>query len=524
MLDATTRHAPVAGNGGARATPDELATHSFSALRAAPQPVSAGSADALYNLALLRPIARWCRATYGDGAERDLCKASGVQPEWFERNHHWVTWRQFEAVLAAARARVASDEEFRAIIVFDLHQGSRYFRLMFWAATPTLVYRAAERLSGFFSTVGRFKVEHITAHSARVRWASACPESRLLCLARKETSRLAPTWWGMPPAHVREYKCIALGDDCCDYEFYFLNRKRPLPALLGGGLGLGAIAAVASAYHLAPAILWFIPLLGAVAGHFYERRRVERANSATETEVADSFRDVMADAAEAQRKATVLEERLRVTEHAARLDRSRDDSPHNGRAAFRHEGEYWSITWEGTTCRLRDAKGLHHIAQLLRHPGREFHARELLALVADTPVSPGLAGESGSRVPALSDAGPVLDAKAKADFKRRLADLCAEREEAERFNDPGRVNRARNEIESISEQLAAATGLGGRDRSVASDAERARLAVTKRIKAALAKISHANPALARHLTAGVTTGYFCCYAPPADTLISWLVG
>ena len=344
-----------------------------------------------------------------------------------------------------------------------------------------------------------------------------------MCLARKEASRLAPTWWGMPPAHVREYKCIAWGDDCCDYEFYFLSRKRPLPALVVGSLGLGAVAAITPAYHLPPAILWSIPLLGAVAGHLYERRRVERANSATETDVADSFRDVMADAAEAHRKATTLEERLRVTERATGPATSRDESTHTGRAAFRHEGEYWSITWEGTICRLRDAKGLHYIAQLLRHPGREFHARELLALVADTRLLPGLAGEPGSRVPALSDAGPVLDAKAKADYRRRLADLRSELEEAERFNDPGRVNRARNEIELISEQLAAATGLGGRDRSAASDAERARLAVTKRIKAALVKISQANPALAHHLTAGVTTGYFCCYAPSANTLTSWLV-
>src|SRR5206468_438423 len=35
---------------------------------------------------------------------------------------------------------------------------------------------------------------------------------------------------------------------------------------------------------------------------------------------------------------------------------------------FRVEGEYWTIAYEGTVARLRDAKGLHHIAYLLRHP------------------------------------------------------------------------------------------------------------------------------------------------------------
>ena len=54
----------------------------------------------------------------------------------------------------------------------------------------------------------------------------------------------------------------------------------------------------------------------------------------------------------------------------------------------------------------------------------------------------------------------------------------------------------------------------------ASD-ERARLAVTKRIKAAIDRIRHANPALARHLAGAITTGYFCSYAPKADSPASW---
>jgi hypothetical protein len=73
----------------------------------------------------------------------------------------------------------------------------------------------------------------------------------------------------------------------------------------------------------------------------------------------------------------------------------------------------------------------------------------------------------------------------------------------------------------ISEQLTATVGLGGRDRHAASDAQRARLAVTKRIKAALVKIRDANPDLAQHLGTAITTGYFCSYAPKADTPTSW---
>jgi hypothetical protein len=35
------------------------------------------------------------------------------------------------------------------------------------------------------------------------------------------------------------------------------------------------------------------------------------------------------------------------------------------------------------------------------------------------------------------------------------------------------------------------------------------------------KIHDANPALAQHLGAAITTGYFCSYAPKADTPTTW---
>jgi tetratricopeptide (TPR) repeat protein len=234
----------------------------------------------------------------------------------------------------------------------------------------------------------------------------------------------------------------------------------------------------------------------------------------------------------AQGLANVLDNVENTGQHAVNGD---DEPPNRDRghagagAVFRRDGDYWTLAFGGRMARLKNAKGLHYIAHLLRHPGREFHARDLVALVGDPAgnvAQRSLCMGDGQLVPRadLGNAGVLLDAHAKADYKRRLDDLREELAEAERFNDPGRVSRAREEMEFITNQLAAAIGLGGRDRTTASDAERARLAVTKRIKAAFVKIAQANPGLARHLTAAITTGYFCCYAPAGETLTSWLVG
>jgi hypothetical protein len=53
---------------------------------------------------------------------------------------------------------------------------------------------------------------------------------------------------------------------------------------------------------------------------------------------------------------------------------------------FCREGDFWTVTYEGRLVRLRDTKGMHYLAQLLRHPGRQFHVWELAAAVGGWPA------------------------------------------------------------------------------------------------------------------------------------------
>ena len=85
--------------------------------------------------------------------------------------------------------------------------------------------------------------------------------------------------------------------------------------------------------------------------------------------------------------------------------------------------------------------------------------------------------------------------------------------EAEGFNDNGRAEQARAEIDALTEQLAAAVGLGGRGRVTGGAAERARSTVTHAIKAALRNIRGSLAALADELALRLKTGTFCVYTP-----------
>ena len=133
----------------------------------------------------------------------------------------------------------------------------------------------------------------------------------------------------------------------------------------------------------------------------------------------------------------------------------------------RREGEYWSIAFAGQGFRLKDVRGLHYLAYLLRNPGREFHVLDLAA--AGQGVQAGGPRTSPARDddlhPArLSDTGPVLDEQAKTAYRERLRELEEELAEATSWADPVRAARARQEMQFLADQLAAAVGLGGRDR------------------------------------------------------------
>jgi class 3 adenylate cyclase len=176
---------------------------------------------------------------------------------------------------------------------------------------------------------------------------------------------------------------------------------------------------------------------------------------------------------------------------------------------FLSEGEQWAISYDGTTVRLRDAKGLQYLSRLLAEPGREYHVADLLG--DGTGVVAG----------ALGDAGEVLDTQAKEAYQLRLEELRAEREEAADYGDTERAARAEEEIDFITRELAAAYGLGGRARKDADSGERLRKAVTNRIRDSISKLQRVHPVLGRHLDNAVRTGVFCSYVP--EKPVTWKV-
>jgi TolB-like protein len=167
-------------------------------------------------------------------------------------------------------------------------------------------------------------------------------------------------------------------------------------------------------------------------------------------------------------------------------------------------GDLWEIHFDGKISRVPDMKGLRDLIRLLQNPEQEFHCTDLLG-------APVLVGETEF----------VFDEKAKRSYQQRLLELQEEISVAEQSNDLKRGSGLRQEYDELISHLSTSLGLRGRTRKTNDHVDKARSAVTWRIRKAIEKIQKVDASLAKHLTLAVKTGIFCRYVPERSS--NWSV-
>ena len=149
--------------------------------------------------------------------------------------------------------------------------------------------------------------------------------------------------------------------------------------------------------------------------------------------------------------------------------------PENNTGIITIDHDQVRISYGNKTAFYKRTKGLIDIAVLLDQSPQEIHCMELMG---------------GKQV--ASDPVHVLDEKAKRNYQNRILELEAEVAEAGEMNDQHRVNELRAEYEELMDHLSKSLGLDGKSRKVASSADKARAAVTLRIREGIKKIAAKN--------------------------------
>ena len=174
----------------------------------------------------------------------------------------------------------------------------------------------------------------------------------------------------------------------------------------------------------------------------------------------------------------------------------------------------WAIGWDGAVAAVREVKGFAYLRLLVSRPDTDVSALDL---------SNAVAGHSAAAAIADASLGDGVDKQALDAYRRRIRELDAELAEADEWADEGRAARLRDERAALLDEVAAATGLGGRPRQVGATTERARVAVRKAVAAAIERISDVDAPLGRLLNDCVQTGAICRYRSDPDRPVEWIV-
>jgi tetratricopeptide (TPR) repeat protein len=182
----------------------------------------------------------------------------------------------------------------------------------------------------------------------------------------------------------------------------------------------------------------------------------------------------------------------------------RPNNSNQSTTSFIKKGDMWELAYQGDIILLKDAKGFHDIATMIVEPNKEFHCMELM-------------GNTTNEKSATS----TIDSKAKLEYQKQIKKLLIEIEDAKEFKNFELLSNLEDEYDSLVNHLSKSLGLDGKPRQLGSNIEKARSAVTWRIRSAIKKINAAHPNLGKHLSKSISTGTFCSYKP--EFQIQWVI-
>ena len=169
---------------------------------------------------------------------------------------------------------------------------------------------------------------------------------------------------------------------------------------------------------------------------------------------------------------------------------------------FLKEAAAWKLSYDGAAVQVPELKGFYDIQKMLLQPRQVFHCAEMM----------------GSRI---NDSGAkLIDEKARKQYQEKILELQNDIQEAEQRSDFAHLEKLQKEYDHLLDYLSKSLGLKGKSRETGSTIEKARSAVTWRIRHAIARIEQYHPLLGAHLSNAVRTGILCSYQPDRD--ITWV--
>ncbi len=177
---------------------------------------------------------------------------------------------------------------------------------------------------------------------------------------------------------------------------------------------------------------------------------------------------------------------------------------HGLKGSFQKKSDLWQIEYDGKGIVVKDAKGILDLVKLIDSPNTEFHCTELMGT--------GLTESQGVE---------VIDNKAKKQYQDRILQLQDDIRDSEDLQDYDKAELLQKEYDDLIEHLSSVLGLRGKVREKGTVFEKARSAVTWRVRNTIQKIEKEHPTLGKHLKSSIKTGVNCAYKPELE--VQWTI-
>jgi tetratricopeptide (TPR) repeat protein len=175
----------------------------------------------------------------------------------------------------------------------------------------------------------------------------------------------------------------------------------------------------------------------------------------------------------------------------------------NGRNnLFVKDSAVWKVSYDGALVQVPEVKGFYDLQKLLVEPRQLFHCAELM----------------GSRVDGKGE--KLIDEKARKMYQDKILELQHDMQIAEQNSDYSQVENLQQQYDQLIDYLSKSLGLKGKSREKGGTVEKARSAITWRIRNAIARIERYHPPLGAHLSNAVKTGTLCSYQPERE--VDWV--
>ena len=198
-----------------------------------------------------------------------------------------------------------------------------------------------------------------------------------------------------------------------------------------------------------------------------------------------------------------------------------DEQPAASVNVFRREGDYWTVIFDGSTVRVRNRK-----ACTTWRGCSPIRAGSTTCSTSSPPRPAASRTSTAAKRPAcrvslLGDAGEMLDARAKDAYRRRLAEIDDDIDQARAIGDAERAAQADTERDFLLQELSAPLVW-----AVGIDEPRPNpsvlwAGVTRAVRQAITRIGGHHRQLGEHLSRTIRTGTYCAYLPDPRAPAAW---